>query len=417
MKILKRDNHKKTMIRLAALGDQVLFSGANFILTIILARFYSEVELAAYGIAITIALMISSIQQNTYVIQNAVLPPVIMRRRGAKVFGEQLIAWGLVFLIEVLCLGTICAIGDNSLYFKAIAVSTISCTLLYMQISLDRVLLIKHERFVDPLVTSALFLILIGGLFFAVPHYGLGFNFTMLLIGIFTVFKNIWIGCVIGKPDFFWGWRLLMRDSRRYFISASMGVAGSAGFINIPVFVLGYLSTPIQTAVFGAMRSLMQPVMVILRSLDVIDKNYFQQKGSSYAVMHKAVLKLLVIYGSLALSALLVMAIFSRLIVHLAYGEKYIEYSNLLAGWGAIFFFIAISNPIETVLVKLKRFKIYNYYRIPAGLLGICLSISLSGSMGAWGAVIACIAGWTVSVSVGLWLIRDVLFFKMGERG
>lgn len=412
MQILNKFKNKKTLIRLASLGDQILFSAANFMLTIILARFYTPLELAAYGVAITIALMISGIQQNSYVIQNAVLLPEIFKRRIRKIFGQQLIVWGIIFAAEIIVLFLYYVLFDSSPFVDAIAFATITCTLLYTQIGFDRILMIKHERFIDPLASSFIFCAFISGLFFVIPKYHISFDVMMSFIAIFIAIKNIWMFLIIGKPDFFWGWRLVKRDVKRNLASSLVGMAGSSGFVNFPVFILALLSTQLQTAVFGAMRSLMQPVMVVLRSLDVVDKNYFQHKGNSFHGIQKSLLRLLLIYGGLCFISIILMGCFSTQIVHFIYGEKYVANSHLLIGWGFIMLFIGISGPIETVLIKLDRFRSYNYCRIPAGIIGLVLAFILSEPWGAWGTVIASISGWIFSVAAGIWLIRDVLFYK-----
>lgn len=57
------------MIRVITLGDQCMFAAGNFLLTVLLARYYSDIDLAAYGIALSIALVLQGVQKNTYVIQ------------------------------------------------------------------------------------------------------------------------------------------------------------------------------------------------------------------------------------------------------------------------------------------------------------------------------------------------------------
>jgi len=104
------------------------------------------------------------------------------------------------------------------------------------------------------------------------------------------------------------------------------------------------------------------------------------------------------------------MAVLGEPIVRLVYGEKYAAYSHLLVGWGMIFMMLSMTSPIETVIVKLGKINQYNLMRIPAGIIGVILSYLLCADMGAWGAIIACLAGWITSVSLALWLMRHVIF-------
>lgn len=402
----------KLLIRGIALGDQILFSAANFIFTIILAKFYSEIELAAYGIGLSVAMTLQGIQRTSYMVQNSLLAPAVLRRRATKVMGQQVWVWLALFAAELIVLGGCQLIWGHGEYFQAIAFSTIVLTLIYIQLDFDRILMIKHERFVDPLVTSALFLCLNGALFYAIPRYGISFETMLALVGGYAFLKSLWLVAAIGKPNLYWGWRLMARDLRRYLGASLIGVAGYAGFSNFPVFVLGSVAAPIQSAAFAAMRSLMQPLLVVIRSLDIIDKNFFQAKGGSKASLRAAFLRLLMLYGGGALVMLAGIALLGEPVVRLVYGEKYAAYSHLLMGWGVIFLLLTISNPLETVIVKTGRLNRYNLYRIPAGIAGVCLALLLCNTYGAWGAVWATIGGWIVSVSAGFWLIRDVLLHK-----
>lgn len=402
--------NRKLMIRGIALCDQVFFSAANFLFTIILAKFYSEIELAGYGIGLSIAMTLQGIQRTSYMVQNSLLAPEVLRRRATKVMGQQVAVWCFLFSAELIVIGACTAIWGRSEFFLSIAYSTIVLTLLYIQLDFDRILMIKHERFIDPLVTSGIFLALNAALFVCIPRYGISFEMMMAVLGLYAFLKSFWLVAVIGWPDLFWGWRLMMRDARRYFAASMVGVAGYFGYNNFPIMILGSVAAPIQSAAFAAMRSLMQPLLVIVRSLDIIDKNFFQSKNKSKEGMRSAFLRLLSMYGGLALVMVIGMALFGEPVVRLVYGEKYAAYSDLLFGWGWVFFMLTISSPIETVIVRTGKLNLYNLYRIPAGLVGVGLAILLCPTLGAWGAVLACIGGWVVSVGAALWLIRDVLF-------
>jgi O-antigen/teichoic acid export membrane protein len=404
--------NRKLVIRGIALCDQVFFSAANFLFTIILAKFYSEIELAGYGIGLSIAMTLQGIQRTSYMVQNSLLSPEVLRRRATKVMGQQVTVWCFLFAAELIVIGICTAVWGRSEFFLAIAYSTIVLTLVYIQLDFDRILMIKHERFIDPLVTSALFLALNAALFVCIPRYHISFEVMMAVLGLYAFLKSFWLVAIIGWPDLFWGWRLMMRDARRYFAASLVGVAGYFGYNNFPIMILGSVAAPIHSAAFAAMRSLMQPLLVIVRSLDIIDKNFFQSKSKSKDGMRSAFFRLVAMYGGMALVMVAAMALFNEPLVRLVYGEKYAAYSHLLFGWGWVFFMLTISSPIETVIVRTGKLNRYNLYRIPAGLFGVGLAILLCPTLGAWGAIIACLGGWIVSVAAALWLIRDVIFAK-----
>jgi O-antigen/teichoic acid export membrane protein len=221
-----------------------------------------------------------------------------------------------------------------------------------------------------------------------------------------VVAKSAVFYSTLKPPSLFWGWRLLKRDTKRYLLPSLIGVAGYAGYSNMPIFILGSVAAPLQSAVFAAMRSLVQPLLVIIRSLDVVDKNFFSSSGMTRQQMKKSFWKLFMAYGALALGMIAVLGLAATPLVHMVYGEKYAPYAQLLIGWGMIFLMMALTSPIETIVVKTGRINTYNLYRIPAGIAGMVLAVALCPQYGAWGAVWACFAGWVVSVVGALYLIR-----------
>src|SRR6185312_3679374 len=147
----------------------------------------------------------------------------------------------------------------------AILASTILCSLLYAQSDFDRMVLVKHNKMMDAFVGSAAFLLLCVGLFFAIPRWHVGFETTMLVLGLCPTVKIARLFHLIGKPDIFWGWRLARRDFRTYFFGSLLAVIGYMGYNQVPLLILGYTSEPIQAAAFVATRGLMQPLAVIIR--------------------------------------------------------------------------------------------------------------------------------------------------------
>ncbi len=407
---------RQLLIRLITLGDQVCFSVANFVLSITLARFFSETDVAAFVIGMSIALTIQGIQRNCYVVQNAVLAPEILRRRAARVMGQQAIAWGILVGFELLVLLAL-YLGGVDTYFLHIGVATLACTLMCTQLEFDRIMFVKHDKYWHAAATSVGFFLMVSVLFYiSYSTGGLSFAAVMGLVSLYMVAKMLFLFFCTTWPDFFWGWRLLVRDFRKYFKASVVGVVGYAGYNHVPVFILGSFAAPIQTAAFGVMRGLMQPLQIIVKSLDIIDKNVFQRLSKEAGGMRRVFLRQLTLYSAVSVGVVVCALGFGGDIIRLAYGEKYVEFTHILVGWAMIFSMLAITLPLETVIVKLGALNKYNYLRIISGVVGAVLSFVLLEPYGAMGAVMASFAGWLVSVVAAFWLVRPVLR-KGGEHG
>jgi len=409
---------RQYIVRFISLADQVVFSAATFLLMIMLARYYSEVELAGYGIGLSIALTLQGVLRNCYVIQNSIILPRILRNLTSKVLGQQTFIWGILLIVELAVLTMVLFFNGNSFY-GAIVISTIACSLIYAQLDFDRIMLIKHEKYWSSFIASALYLTLNIILFFAIPQYNISFYMVMLILGVYAFLKFICLLFALGLPNLFWGWRLIKRDFKKHFISSISGSMGYFGHNHMPLIFLGFFEAPIQTAAFVAMRGLMQPLLVIVRSLDIIDKNLFQlitaDNDDKVAGMREVLIRQILIYGLLAFGVILFVTAFGDTIIQLVYGAKYAAYSHILTGWALVYFILAISFPLETMIVKLDKLKTYNFYRLAAGAIGAILAVFLCGPYGALGAVIACFVGFLVSIVCALWVVRDVLFWKNNE--
>ena len=408
---------KKHAIKGFFLGEQVLFSGANFLLMIMLARFYSDVEVSAYGIALSASLMIQGVLRNCYMVQNSVLLPDIIRNRGTKLMGQHLIFWGIIIALELLAL-LASVIFDLGYRLEAILSATIVTSLIYGHLSFDRIVMIKYEKYLTPMFAAFVFASIIGTLFlvnwFVTP---VSFFVLMLCLALFAAGKITYSVLSIGAPDFFWGWRLARKNARRFLAASTSGSLGYTGYNHIPLFILGTLPSATPAAVFTAMRGLTQPLQLVVRSMDIVDKNFFQTKGTMTEWDIRAkMLRQLGLYAAMSSVFVLGAVILGEWIIYIAYGEKYAHASDVLIGFAVWVMLLTVSFPIETVIVKKDRLNKYNYFRLLAGATGTIAALILCEPYGALGCIIACILGSTVSLAISVWILRDIFFMKPDQN-
>jgi O-antigen/teichoic acid export membrane protein len=232
----------------------------------------------------------------------------------------------------------------------------------------------------------------------------------MGLIGLYAIFKTIRLVFLTGRPDFITGSRLLRRDIRRHLTASVLGVAGFSGFSHIPLFILGAIAAPVHAAAFVAVRALVQPLGIVLRSLDVIDKNIFAAASvRTPDALRTMFWKQIFLYSLFAVGACMGILLFGRPFMGWLYGHLYDDYYGVLLGWTAIFAMMALTFPLETVIVKQGRLTLYNLWRLGAGAAGAVLSVTLIPFWGANGAILACLGGWIISVLSAFLLVRSTL--------
>jgi O-antigen/teichoic acid export membrane protein len=401
-------NH--TITRGLLLADNVLFSVANFVLAISLARSYAEFEFAALGVALALALAIQSAQKSLYIVRVSLMPPDAARRSSGAIIAQHI----MVVAMAVACVCIVTAVGvaaGASEQFKLIGLSTIVCYLIYFQADFDRALLLKLGSALRPALLSLSYLLAVTTLAALARWRGLSFVGFMTGLIIFTLAKGclVMIALVGARPRWRAGRRLLALDWRRYGMPAVMGAANNAGFLHIPVMLLATLRGPLEVGVLVAMRTLMQPLMVIIRSLDAGDKNRFHSRASgTVAGVRHVFWRTFALYAAIGLAALLVLSLTSNLLIHLVYKNKFGGHPELLIEWCVYAIFLTLAMPIQSVVYLIHRQHQLMWWGTISSIVGLCIAICTCGPLGAQGAMLSTLCGAALGVIGGLWTIRDV---------
>lgn len=390
--------------------DQLIFSLANFALTIVLARTYSSVEFAGYGIGLSIALIVQSLQRNTYTTTTVLMSERRVRKLAGPLMGEHLIVLGGVTIAAAVAVLLI-SVTSASPLLLAIVVSAVTTAVIYFQSEFDRIIQIKHGRLYDPPVTSFAFLIVTLGLAAAAKYAGLPFFGFMIGLMVFSFFKGLWLVITTANPQFASGWRLLRRDLRARFMPSLVGAAGYSGYNHLPIFILGATSPPVYVAGFVAMRSLIQPLQIIVRSLDVIDKHVFgADSGSTPEGMRRVFWRTVAVYSAVGFIIMAVTTLGAEFIIKLAYGNRYEGFATTLIGWSLCSVIMVLNAPTESLAFASNRVKTFMAQRLYAGAVGVIASVILSPALNDKGAIIATLLGWVVALGLGVWLVRDIIF-------
>jgi O-antigen/teichoic acid export membrane protein len=407
----------QTITRGLLLADNVLFSLANFVLAISLARNYAESEFAALGVALALALAVQTAQKSLYIVRVSLMPPDTARRSSGAIIAEHI----MVVTTAVVCVCLVAALGvaaGASEQFKLIALSTIVCYLIYFQADFDRALLLKLGSAVRPALLSLSYLLAVATLGALARWWGLSFVGFMTGLIIFTLGKGclVVIALVGARPKWRSGRRLLALDWKRYGMPAMMGAVNNAGFLHIPVMLLATLRGPLEVGALVAMRTLMQPLLVVIRSLDAGDKNRFHSRASGTVTGVRHVFwRTFALYAVIGLAALLVLSLISNPLIRIVYKNKFGGHAELLIEWCVYAIFLTLAMPIQSVVYLIHRQHQLMWWGTISSIVGLCIALVTCKPLGAQGAMLATLSGAALGVIGGLWTIRDVVLSSVQD--
>jgi len=411
-----------TISRFLPVLDQVLFAASNFIIAIVLARQYSVETVAAYGIGLSVALILQAMQRHIIIIPLNVTKKIKNHKNARAWLGTHFISSGCMLSFVAVP----CALATQLLmqeYVNLIALSVLALIIVYMQAEFARAFLIATNRtayVAVPALLQLLAVIYIAIIGFEGPY---GYLKILLLLLSVSGTSALFLVFLTGGPEWTHGDRLLRRLMKKYAGWGTIGVIASSGYNHVPLFVLGLYAAPIQTAAFVMMRNLLQPSQVLLRGLDIVDKRKVgEMRYQDSDSMQKKAFRFCLIYGSLAALYGLAVAASGEQLAGLVYGIEYSGFAYLLIAWAGIYILMAMLFPLESLAYASNKTNAYYSIRIVAGITTSGLSFPLVWNFGAFGAVVCCLIGWLVTVGGTFWLLgkseaKPVSTMKANEVG
>lgn len=382
--------------RFATVGDQLLVALTNFGLTIAIGRAYGIEELAAYGVGLSIGLTVQGLQRHAVTIPLMLRTADWARLNRAGIAAEQIILLLLSLLSGAIAL-TVSYYSLSHFAFLAALSSTI-CLLVYLQLEFARAFLVKLGK---P------WLLLLGAVIYAAVAAGLslaafrgliryewmlgGLALSMLLHVLATV-------AIAGKIAPKQGASFLAADARKYGGWAAAATATYSGYNHAPLLILAAVAAPVHAAVFVAARSLLQPLQILLRGLDVADKNLFAELHEGERAS-RFVLKLVLLYALIGILFGAAVAFGAEWLLSLAYGQKFAGYGAAVIAWVPAYILLSISLPLESLVYAQNRFAGYFTIRGVASVIAIAAAFPLIHWYSAVGAIAACALGWLIAVA------------------
>jgi O-antigen/teichoic acid export membrane protein len=406
-----RTRLRSLALKAATVGDQVVVSVTNFVLTLVIGRVFSAEEFAAYGIGLSIGLALQGLQRHTLTIPLMLEPEGRVRRRVTAFSASQLILLVIAMFGAALTLGILSSV-ETGRFSELVVIASLVCLVVYLQLEFARAYLVKIGRPWLLLASAGWYAFVVGVLSLAALAGRLDY---LPMLGALTGAMLIHAAVVLtiaGAPKLRKGARLLAADMRRYGGWSAVAVATYSGYNHVPLFILGAIAAPIHAAAFVATRSLLQPLQILLRGFDVADKSAFA-RAADEPFSHRAfffTLKLVALYASVGAVFGIAVFLLADQIIGLAYGPKFSHASAALIAWVPAYMFMSVTMPLESLVYARKAFTGYFVIRGVASLIAIAASIPLIMLYADVGAIAACTLGWFLAV------IGTIAFLARGTQ-
>ncbi|MFN0194278.1 MAG: hypothetical protein ACKVP5_20295 [Aestuariivirga sp.] len=392
------------MLRASALIDQAVHSAIGFALTLTIARQYEVPAFAAYGTAVSVALVAQSFQRTGLNIPNALLDPQSLNQKPGPHLGQYLLFTAISLAALMACFAVALLI-HNSPAMQLLALSSLVLAVHYFGLEAERVLLFKSGR---PIVCAAVSLaqgVLIAAALLGVWIAGPPLE-TMLgaLIAI-SLARTVAVLLIMGRPQFRAGAALVGDSLRRDLSFSSFGTLATLAIGHGPVFVLGLVSFPAAVAAFVAMRAVFQPLQLVVRGLDSSSKILGATGQDELAVRAAMGRELTLNLAVSAAYAALVLPM-AHWIEQLLFAGKFADHIVTLYLWAAVMAAMNAALAVETAVFRLKRVRQYMTCQIAGGAAAFAAAWPLCSYFADQGAAIASILGWMVMAMLGWRLTR-----------
>lgn len=394
------DRLSRAQVRIAAVGDQVIVALTNFALTLALGRAYPAEDFAAYGIGLSIGLMLQGIQRHSVTIPLMLQPAATVQREIATVLGEQVLTVALAAGLGAIAYAIAALVGHER-YGLMIVASSAVMLFVYLQLEFARVFLVKIGRPWLLLASAGWYCAVAATLSAAALWFGLRYPMLLAVLAAAMLVHLAALPALTAMPALRAGWLRLRTDLARYGGWSAAATFTYTGYNHVPLFMLGALAAPTAAAAFVAARSLMQPLQILLRGFDIADKSRFAELGQAPAgaTQRAMTIRLIAIYAGIGLVFAGLVALAAEPLITLAYGNKFAGHGAALAAWAVTYVLISVAMPLESLVYAREQFARYYAMRGVASLVAIAAAYPLILRFDEVGAIAACGIGWLLAVA------------------
>ena len=397
-----------------AIVDQALFAVSNLIINVLLARWLSPREYGAFVTAYVVLILVSVAHAGLLIEPMMVLGPSRFGRgREFKEYFAFLLRFQWV--VGAAAAAVLLVVGGVSYAFGAallgVTFAGLACATPFIFLSwlARRACYVERQPAIAAL-GGAMYLLIAG--VGAVLLYRIDMLTSVaaqLLMGVAAIAAS---GVILTKLKYAWlptrppmETRSLLREHWNFF-----RWTGGAGVLSFSQGLVFYLVLPLfsgleASAALRAMTNFVMPVLQSDSALAVVISPELARARMQATKVSRIVRWSTRLFALEGVISWVVVAVFRHDLVRLMYGDRYVDYANLLLLLGALPLVASRVNVLGAILRVYQRVRHVFWTSATGAAVSLVVGFSTMSSLGAYGAVIAMLAADVVRIAVMTHLI------------
>jgi len=382
--------------------DQGLYSGANFVLSILLARWLIPANYGIYSIAFAVYQFVFQAHNSLILEPMSVLGPAKMPHRLADYLRDQI---KLHFFVSSLGGLFICVVGLLILLFnptlgKVIILMGLVLSFILLPLLMRRVFYIFRKT-ETALVGSMVYLIVLCGiLWIARTSVGMSVELAFPIIGVAGLISGLSLVKQMPKKKSELSSVLVTWSSNwdygKFLVYSSFLIASA---VQVQTFAVGAFLGLSDTGAFRALQNIVQPVILFFTAISafVLPSLSFDYGSGNIVGLRSKGKYLLTLFLVVASCFEVLLLLFYPSIESLVYEGKFASSAYLLPVWGLVPIASAVTYVYYFLLQSIQRPRSILVGSLAWVVTSTVLSLVLSLQWGILGATLSVVAGYLAS--------------------
>lgn len=397
----------------AAVADQGLFAGANFLMNVCLARWLAPDSYGAFTVAFTIFLYVGIVHSSLIAEPMLVFGPGRYAKRQREYLGTMVAAHvGLTSIAAVLLLiagGIAYALGVSEMAYALAALAMAQPCILFLWL-VREVCYVKTMPQVAAAAGLGYMLMMIGGLYGLATHDMLSSVNALVVMGVASLLAAVWLmrAIAMGRKGMSpTRMRAVLRRHWRY----GRWALGTALNRSVPGYLpLLILPLVLDLAASGSLKALLNLALPFIMASAAVTSllvpTFVRARGSEEFRRSGRIALTLLTAGPLL--CWLPLGLMHKPIMHLLYGGNYDHCSHLLWLVGLLPVFSTINSVLGSQLRAIERPDVLFYGSIAASVGAIVVGVPMMIGFGIGGMLCGLLVAYIGQVLTLWWFGRGL---------